>query len=485
MIVDLHGAEVRKIPRERPPVTVGASSTIGLVGSAPDARIAVAAAVTLGAGDAAVTAMADVAGAAGNTISLALLNPQGNNQALAVTVDDRAISVELATDANGLITTTATELAVAVNADAVASALLTLAAQGTGAGVVAVAPPSLLAGGLDEAFPINTPVLLITASQAAALGTAGELAAAVRDVYRTAGAGGAAIVVVRTADDTAATLAGSAADKTGIYALLGAESHTGQRPRLIAAPGAKDASVSAALEAVAADLRAVGVITVAAASVADAVTAAPALAHLYALWPSFVIVDAGLEVTRPADALVLGHIARIDREFSFATSPSNHLLRGVIRTSQPIGWTIDSRTSEANTLNRANLTTAIRRGAGVWLWGNRVSDGTLISKLRADELINDRLLDVVLDYLDRNVDLPFVEHVVGRMNAYIRTLVVARRIRSGRAWFDGAHNSAATLAASMVTFSFELLLFDVAEHIVIRSSVASVPDDVVAQLTGI
>ena len=71
-----------------------------------------------------------------------------------------------------------------------------------------------------------------------------------------------------------------------------------------------------------------------------------------------------------------------------------------------------------------------------------------------------------------------------RIEATLRPLVINRRIRSGRAWFDAAHNSAPTLAAAMVTFSFEIALHDVAEHIVIRSSVASVPSDIIEQLTG-
>ena len=483
-MLDLHGAEVQRIARERPPVAVGPSSIVGLVGSAPDSRAVVAASAEFGAGAGGFRVTADAAGKAGNRISVALVDPGANSSTLAVAVDDQAISISLATSVAGAITTTTTQLITALNADATASVLVTGAITGTGGGVVAVAPATALVGGLEEAFPAGTPVLITTAAQASALGDSGALAAAVRDVYRTAGQAGAAIVAVRTADDTAAVLAGSAANKTGVYALLSAESVTGQRPRLIAAPGAQDASVTTALQAVAADLRAVAAVTLDAADVAAAVTANPDLSHVLAAWPKLVVVEDGLETVRPADALILGHIARIDRERSFASSPSNHVLRGVLRTEEPVDWVVDSRTSGANTLNRAHIVTATRRGAGTWLWGNRLSDGTLIPKRRADDLIGDQLLNAVLDYLDRRVDLPFVEHVVGRLNAYLRGLVVAGHIRAGRAWFDGAYNDAATLASSRVTFSFELTLHDIAEHIVIRSSVASVPNEIINQLTA-
>ena len=483
-MLDLHGAEVRRIDRERQPIAVGASAVIGLVGSAPDRTTATAASADFGEGASGIRITADAVGLAGNAITVEIVNPGSNNAALAVVVNGSEIRASLATGGTGTITTTAAQLVTAINNNAAASALVTAAAIGAGTGKVAAAAAAPLAGGTDPHFPVNTPVLLTTAAEAAALGPTGSLAAAVRDVYRTAGAGGAAIVVVRTDDDAAANLAGSAATKTGVYALLTAESVTGQRPRLIAAPGAKDDSVTTALQAVAADLRGMAVVTLDAATATEAIAAANGMSHVADVWPELVVVEDGAELTRPADGLVLGHVARIDRERSFAASPSNHQLRGVLRTAVGVDWTVDSRTSAANLLNRAHIVTAIRRGAGVWLWGNRLGDGTLIPRRRADDLIADQLLDAVLDYLDRRVDLPFVEHITGRLNSYLRGLVVAGHIRAGRAWFDAAHNDAATLAAAQVTFSFEVSLHDIAEHIVIRSSVASVPNEIINQLTA-
>lgn len=483
--LQLHGAEIQKVTRAKPPITVGPSSIIGLVGSAPDARVAVAASAEFGAGAAGFKVTADAAGKDGNDITVQVVNPGTNNAALAVDVTDKAIKVSLATSGAGVATTTAASLVAGINANAGAATIVTAAATGGGTGTAAAAPVTNLAGGRNEAFPLNTPVLVAAAAQAADLGTDGSLAQAVADAYRTAGGGGAAIVAVRTADvDTAAALAGTSADKTGAYALLGAESATGQKPRLIAAPGIRDNAVTTALQAVAADLGAVAAVTIEAATAAAAIAAAPDLARVIAAWPKFVVVEGGEETVRSADALILGHIARIDRERSFSASPSNHLLQGVLRTDKAVSWSVDSRTSDANLLNRAGVVTAVRRGGGVWLWGNRLSNGDLIPKTRADDIITDELLDAVIDYVDRRVDLPFVEHIVGRLNTYIRTLVVAGHIRGGRAWFDPQYNNAATLAASQATFSFELTLHDIAEHIVIRSSVASLPSDIIDQLAA-
>ena len=483
--LDLHGAEVIPLPRQLPPLRVGPSSIVGLVGSAPDVRAAVAATLTLGVAGAALRVTAVAAGAAGNRMTVAFVDPAKNTQVLKVALADETITVTLATDAAGVVTTTSTQLVAAWKAAAAVEAVATLArTTAVAATVVAPSPETPLAGGADAAFPLNTPVLLNTAAQAADLGAAGSLPAAVRDVARTAGRGGATIVAVRVADDTAAAVTGEKIARTGLYALLNAEAQTGQRPRLIAAPGLRAAGVTTALEAVATELHAVAVITLEADNAQEAIAASPDLGHVYAVWPMLVVVEGGAEVTRPADAVVIGHLVRTDREASYASSPSNRLLTGVLRTAPPVDWTVDGRSSTANLLNRASLATAIRRGAGVYLWGNRLSDGTLITHRRARDIIGDELVGFVLDWIDRKVDLPFVEFILARMNGFLRTEALKGTIRDGRARFDAQYNTAESLAAHQVTFSFELGLHDLAEHIIFRQAVSSVGNEIIEQLTA-
>ena len=474
--VDLHGIEVRTIETPRPPLAVGGPSTVGLVGAAPGSGAGAAASLTLGAGNAAFTVTADAVGVDGNDISIAV----SIEAAAAIrVVNENEIEVDVVAN------TTAAALVAAINMDAGASALVTaaVASGSTGAAAAAAAAKTSLAGGVDPPVPLDTPVLL-TAALIEALGDEGSLPAAIRDVYRTAGSAGAVIVAVRTADDLPATLAGTRAARTGAYALLDAESRTGQRPRLLAAPGARAAAVTSALQAVATELRALGVVTVDAADAAAAVAANPELSHIAAVWPRLVVSEDGAESTRAADGLVIGHIARTDREASFAASPSNRLMLGVLRTAKPVDWQIDSRTSTANVLNVGHLMTAVRRGTGVYLWGNRLSDGGFITTRRANDLVNDRVAEATLDYLDRRVDLPFVEHIVGALNGYLRGLTVDGHIRGGRAWFDPAYNTEDTLAAGQVTFSYEITLHEIAEHIVFRASVGNLPNEVLAGVGG-
>jgi hypothetical protein len=92
---------------------------------------------------------AKVGGAGGNAITVAYVNPGDNDQALAVTVAELAISVSLATGPAGAITSTANDILAAINADAAAKMLVTasLPPAAVGTGVVIALAATNLAGG--------------------------------------------------------------------------------------------------------------------------------------------------------------------------------------------------------------------------------------------------------------------------------------------------------------------------------------------------
>lgn len=484
MPLDLHGAEIVEVQRPAGPITVGESSVIGLVGSAPDASTLAAASLALGG----IQFTAAMAGAAGNDISVKITRP-GGTAGRNIQVSGNAIEIVLAVTSGTVNSTeTANALIAAVNADGSAAPLVSAAlpSGGAGDGLVPAAAKTNLAGGRDDTA-LNVPMLIATAADVAALGSRGALPAAIRDVFLTAGDLSATVVAVRTTDDTPANLAGTAAARSGAYALLDAESRTGVLPRLLAAPGAADDAVTTALASVAADLRAVAVVSVDQLTLAGAIVPAngPDTENVYAVWPRVVIsTPAGETVSRPADALVCGHIARVDRDESFASSPSNRVMRGVLRAATAVDFRLDDRSSGANLLNRANIATFIRRGASVYLWGNQLSNGELLAGRRARSIIGDELTDFVRDYIDRRVDIPFVEHIIGRLNGYLRTQVLAGNLASGRAWFDGEQNTSETLAANRVVFSFSLGLHAVAEQITFRQSVVPTSQKIIRQLTA-
>lgn len=81
----------------------------------------------------------------GNSITIALVDPAGNDQALAVSVIASAISVSLATGPAGAITTTRAQLVAAINANAAAAALVSVAGSGATA-ITALAATNLATG---------------------------------------------------------------------------------------------------------------------------------------------------------------------------------------------------------------------------------------------------------------------------------------------------------------------------------------------------
>lgn len=128
-------------------------------GSLPSVVAEVKATATTGSGTSEIiwTAVAGM-GVSGNQIVVVLQDPNANNQSLLVTVYQKAILVDLATGATGLITTTATLLKAAIAASAEASLLVVC--SGTGAAGLIEDETAHLVGGTDQQganYWVNTP----------------------------------------------------------------------------------------------------------------------------------------------------------------------------------------------------------------------------------------------------------------------------------------------------------------------------------------
>lgn len=91
------------------------------------------------------------AGLTGNEISVALIDPSGVSKTLVVTVSGKDISVSLATDDSGTITSTSAEVSAAINADADAKLLVLtsvdLTCNDNGSGKVTAKAKTTLSGG--------------------------------------------------------------------------------------------------------------------------------------------------------------------------------------------------------------------------------------------------------------------------------------------------------------------------------------------------
>lgn len=492
----LHGVEVVEITDGPRPIRTVRSSVVGVIGTAPDSQQEVKASLQFGvvADNNAVTVTSKLAGALGNSSSLRLVKPDANNAALSIAVSGRDVVVNLATGATGAVTTTATALKTAVEAHATAGALFTLANTGasTGAGLVAAMRRAQMAGGLDDAFPLNTPVLVPgDAAQAALLGRAGTLPAAMDGIFDQTGA---VVIVVRVeagADDaaTVTNVIGGVNVTTGAYegvhAFLGSETANGFCPRILCAPGFTSERettanpVVAELVGIAERLRAV--------IIADGPNTTDAAAITYrGDWGSkrVYVVDPGAKirnslgeiVDEPVSARVAGLIAKVDNDKGFWWSPSNNVINGIVGTSREIDFTLGDANSRANLLNEQEVATVIRQD-GFRLWGNRTcSDDpkfAFLSVVRTADMINDSILRAHLWAVDRNITRTYLEDVTQGVNDYIARLVSQGALLGGRCFPSVGLNTPANIADGKVFFDVEFTPPYPAEHITFRSKLTN------------
>lgn len=485
----LHGVEIVEIDDGSRPISTVRSSVIGLIGTAPNSAAAATASLATGvvASNNAITWTAVTAGAAGNDITVHLKDPKANSQALSVAVSGAAITVNLATSVAGAITSTAAQVIAAITASAAASLLLGAANTGVSTGATAVTASvkaQSLAGGLDEAFPLNTPVL-ITGSRVGAAGLdtvgtkEGTLPDAMDAIFDQAGA---MVVVVRVTEgvDAAATksnIIGSSAAGSGVYAFLAAESVVHVTPRILVAPGySHEQAVVAELLGIADRLKAVIIADGPNSTDANAITYRENFGskRVYVVDPQVKVWDtiSNSEVNQPTSARVAGIIAKSDNERGFWWSPSNREIYGIIGTSRAIDFALGDPNSVANYLNENEVATIIRKD-GYRLWGNRTCSAdqkwAFLSVVRTADMIHESLLQAHLWAVDRNITKTYIEDVIEGVNDYLRHLVTVGAILGGRCWADPDLNTPDQIAQGKVYFDFDFTPPYPAEHITFRS----------------
>lgn len=489
----LHGVEVIEINAGPRPIRTVKSSVIGIVGTAPDSQPEVKATLATGAeaDNNGLTWTAVLTGALGNAVSVTLVDPAANSAALAVTVAGKAITVSLATDATGVITSTATEVIAAVTASAEASALVTVESTGasTGVGIMEAAKRAALADGVNEAFPLNTPTLVAgSRGEAAKLGAAGTLPAAMDTIFDQAGA---VVIVVRVEEgaDDASTLANVlggvdavTGDYEGVHALLGSESVTGYAPRILLAPGFTHTredtanAVVAEMIGIAERLRAVIIADGPNTTDADAITYRGdwGSKRVYVVDPQVLKVnsDTGETETAFSSPAVAGLLAKSDNARGFWWSPSNQNINGIVGTGRSVDFTLGDVNARANLLNENEVATIIRQD-GFRLWGNRTCSSdpkwAFLSVVRTADIINDSLLRAHLWAVDRNITKTYVQDVTEGVNNYLRHLKNIGAIIGGQCWADPDLNTPDQIEQGKVYFNFDFTPPYPAEHITFRS----------------
>ncbi|EJS1626279.1 phage tail sheath subtilisin-like domain-containing protein [Vibrio cholerae] len=472
----LHGAEVIEIDDGSRPIQTVKSAVIGLVGTAPLSAAATAAALTIGTAilNDGLKLTAVKTGTEGNAISVEVLAPTAASAELAVTVTNNKISIQLASDESGALTTTATELASALMADPAAKALVTAVALGDGSGDVAPVSRAYLSGGENEPFPLKKPVAVAGSRKLIEkLGKEGTLPAAFDDIFDQTGA---LVIAVRaekgqTEEQTQANVI------EAMQAFLDSQTETGYTPRILVAPEfSQFDAVASELEAKAKRLRAIAYLDCdRTASYTDAIKRARQFGERVEItWPWVRVFDTELakEIDRPYSARAAGLRARIDAEKGFWWSKSNQEIYGIVGTSQPVDWALGDPNTTANMLNENKVSTIIREG-GFRHWGNRTCSTdpkwTFEQTRRTADMINDSVQRSHLWAVDRNITKTYVDDVISGVNAYLRELKALGAILGGECWADKELNTPATIQKGIVYFDFDFCPPYPAEHIVFRS----------------
>ncbi|QEM80208.1 phage tail sheath protein [Halomonas binhaiensis] len=466
-----HGVRVVEINEGTRPIRTISTSVIGLVATAPGAVSGVIASLNIGfaAANTSINFTATTPGTDGNAIRVRYVDPGTASSALTVSTTGTDITISLETDVDGNITSTAEDVVTATNGDQNASALVNAVVDGVGTGILSAVEYQYLSGGLDEVFPLDTPVLITDPRGAA--GKAGIEGTLARALDAIADQTKAMVVVVRVAegdtDDETKTnvIGGTSANgkKTGMQALLAAEQRFGVKPRILGVPELDDADVVSELIGIAQKLRAFVY-----ASAGGSATKEEAAMYrenfgareVMVIWPDFTGWDTATSTTRNLSAVAraLGMRAKLDNEIGWHKTLSNQPVNGVTGISADVFWDLQDPATDAGYLNSHEVTTLINRG-GFRFWGSRTCTIDPLfafeNYTRTAQVLADTIAEAHLWAVDLPMHPSLVKDIVEGINAKFRELTRQGYILGGVAWFDPELNSPEVLKAGKLYIDYD------------------------------
>lgn len=320
-------------------------------------------------------------------------------------------------------------------------------------------------------YPLNVPVLHVGGASALGdLGATGTLPDAMEAIL-SQGVGVTAVIIrVAEGADAAETLsnvAGSALAGDGVYGFLRAGSLLGVTPRVIVAPGftsqrPNDGANPVVTAALAVATRRRGVV------IADGPSTTMVDAQEYRddwgsdrvfiVDPAVTIYKGGVTVVRPASGYIAGLIARVDAQFGYHYSPSNHEIYGITGTARPVDFFMGDEDTEANFLNEHRVATIIREN-GWRLWGNETPSVEPLNKFLSVRRTHDVIADSIQQAHQWAVDRPFSQQllvdIAETVNDFLRVLRSRGVTLGGKVWIDPAKNPATAWADGHLTVDYD------------------------------
>lgn len=319
----------------------------------------------------------------------------------------------------------------------------------------------------SEVFPLDTPVLLKgSADKAAKLGSKGTLKDGVDDVFDQVQPY-MIIIRVKEGESRSATLTnlvGDVTKKTGVHALLKAESSLGIKPRIIAIPGFSDSNkktanpVVAELAGILEELKAFAYIDGPDTTDEAAVDACKKISsgRFEFVDPKCLVWDAKTNkfIGRPASARFAGLRARIDLESGFWHSSSNKPIFGIGGVTRPISYG-----KQSDYLNENKVSTILNTGNGYISWGNRCTSGddlwSFTCVRRTADFINEAIQKAYLEFVDKPFSKANIKLLLESGNAAMRTFIAEGAIIGGKVWMQEDLNEPTQLAGGRITLSLD------------------------------
>ncbi|MPT48040.1 MAG: phage tail protein [Sphingobium sp.] len=332
------------------------------------------------------------------------------------------------------------------------------------------------------AFPLDTAVLVTDLAAAVGkAGTDGTLAAslkAIADQVITP------VIVVRVAegedaDETEDNIIGTtlaSGQRTGLQALLTAESVTSLRPRILGVPGHDTQAVTTELVTIAKKLRAM--------AYAKPVGVTPAEIATYRGQFSareLMLIDGeATDFNGSAIARALGLRAKIDQQTGWHKTISNVAVNGITGIINPRSFSIlASDVTDTSLINDADVTALVRRD-GFRFWGNRTcSDDPLFafeSAVRTAQILQDTIAEGLVWAVDKDLFTSLIRDIVESVNAKFRAMQSPNNSSGGRivgaeAWYDPAANPQEALSDGKIVIDYAFTPASPAESIAINQRI--------------
>lgn len=311
-------------------------------------------------------------------------------------------------------------------------------------------------------FPLDTPVLVTDVKGALAkAGTAGTLATALAAI---ADCCSPVVIVVRVgmaaegeSQDTLTIGDYTGGTYTGMKALLMAEAVTGYRPKILGTPGLTSQATAEALIVIAKQLRAMHYSLAIGTDVTSAVTYAGNFGdrEIELLWPETTVGNGDCE------ARAMGLRAAIDQSVGWHKSLSNVVIPNMDGLALDVSFTLDGTSSDATTLNDANITTIIAKN-GFRFWGNRtcstIAQYSFEVATRTSQALADMIDQAMFSDNDQPLTSTLVKTILGDINAAIRKYATPgsnQRLIGGGAWYDPTENADADLADGQLVIDYD------------------------------